>query len=153
VANKIQSRFQALARCLNLEGSPGPFVLTDQVIPVVPVSGCLDRLAFGLVTSGSNSVGTAFSEVQVAGVYRISVVWSEITAAAGARSSYVRIVVGPSASVFLALLDWLHGSAVGRDSLVLEWELNLPEGWRLYLEATASGVGNLEVVNAVVQAL
>jgi len=153
VANKIKSRLASLARCLDLDGSPGPFVLTDQVIPVVPVSSCLEKIAFGVRSLGAAAIVDTFSPVQVAGVYRISVCLSSNTAVAGTRVSYVAIVVGPTAAILMELATWRHGVAVGNETQFLSWELNLPDQWRLLLESEGTGVGNVSVADGVVQPL
>jgi len=153
VANKIKNRFAALVRCLDLEGSPGPFQLTDAVIPVVPVSSCLERIAFGSRLAASAGITSVSGVTQVAGVYRITVTLSALTAAASARASYVIITVGPTNAQLIELCTWLHGSVVGNENEQISFELNLPDQWRLYLEANATGVGNTEVLNGVIQPL
>jgi hypothetical protein len=146
----IKNRFPALVRCLDLDGSPGPFTLLDGVVPVVPLSSCLERLAFGLNVQAAAGVSVLASEAQVAGVYRVSWQWSNINAAAAGQTSRVDVFVGGVLTTAIAVI---LSSAIGSQVLAGNAEINVPENTVFRLTADATGAGNVTSVHAVIQPL
>jgi hypothetical protein len=150
VIASIKNRFPALVRCLDLIGSPGPFKLLDGVVPVVPISSCLERLAFAINVQAAAGVAVVLSESQVAGVYRVSWQWSNINAAAGGQTSRVDVFVGGVLTTAIAVV---LSSAIGSQVLSGNAEVNVPENSIFRLTADATGAGNVTCVHAVIQPL
>jgi len=149
VANKIQNRFAALTRCLDLEGSPGPFTLTDEVVPIVPVSSCLEQLVLFSGASGAAAIDVVNTPTFEAGVYRITVSYSGLAVLAAARNSDVRIQVGAGVQLLVTIL----ANEVRTETLFFSWEINLPEQWLLTLRADGTGAGNTTTMRATIQPL
>lgn len=148
--NKISRKYAGLARCLALEGTPGPFTLTDDVVPVIPLSSCLDQVAFAITADAAAAIVSVDTAVLETGVYRVTWAFSYYPAVSTANVSALQLR-HPNGQIIFSAVLLRHDAASAM--LAGSLEINVAEGLFFRVTAGALGAGNVGTFSAVIQPL